>query len=126
MRVFVVKAFGRFAKAENLEDEVLWRAVEDLAAGRGATDLGGGVWKLRIARSGGGKSGGYRTLIAFRSEARAVFLHGFGKNQMENVGDAFLKDLRKQSKLFLDFSDEQIVIVLEAAAWREIEEPPRE
>ncbi|WP_425330086.1 type II toxin-antitoxin system RelE/ParE family toxin [Synechococcus elongatus] len=27
-------------------------------------DLGGGLFKKRVARAGGGKSGGYRTLIA--------------------------------------------------------------
>jgi hypothetical protein len=35
--------------------------------------------KQRLARAGQGKSGGYRTVIAFRRGDRAVFLYGFAK-----------------------------------------------
>ncbi|MCQ6963981.1 type II toxin-antitoxin system RelE/ParE family toxin [Aromatoleum toluolicum] len=36
-----------------------WKAVCD-------ADLGGFFYKKRVARSGGGKSGGYRTLLSAR------------------------------------------------------------
>ena len=42
-------------------------------------DLGGGIIKQRVARTGQGRSGGYRMLIAYRSRSRAVFLYGFAK-----------------------------------------------
>ncbi len=57
-------------------------------------DLGGGLIKQRIARAGQGRSGGYRTLLAFRTEDLAVFLFGFSKSQMDNVADDELKDLQ--------------------------------
>jgi hypothetical protein len=43
-------------------------------------DLGGGVIKQRIARKGGGKSGGFRALILLRAGERAFFVHGFAKS----------------------------------------------
>lgn len=42
-------------------------------------DLGGSVIKQRIARSGGGKSGGFRSIILYRTATRAVFVYGFEK-----------------------------------------------
>jgi hypothetical protein len=44
------------------------------------------VIKQRIARSGHGKSGGFRTLIVFRAGAQAIFVHGFAKNETDNIG----------------------------------------
>jgi hypothetical protein len=63
----------------------LCRAVRDAERGLIAADLGGGVIKQRIARPGQGKSGGFRTLIVFRAGTRAIFLHGFAKNEKDNL-----------------------------------------
>jgi len=49
-------------------------------------ELGGGLIKQRVARSGGGRLGGYRTVIAFRAAQRAVFLYGFAKSERDNIG----------------------------------------
>ena len=45
----------------------------------------GGVIKQRIARSGQGKSGGYRTVILYRKGDKALFVYGFPKNERENI-----------------------------------------
>jgi len=123
VRVFVVKAFGRFAKAERLTDEALWSAVVDAEAGRSANDLGGGLWKVRIPRSGSGRSSGYRTLTALTLGTRAVFLHAFAKNELDNIGGAFLTDLKAQARIFLAFTKEQVEAALQGGAWREILTP---
>jgi hypothetical protein len=44
--------------------------------------LGGGLVKQRIARPGQGKRGGYRTILAYRQNDRAIFLFGFAKNEL--------------------------------------------
>ncbi len=48
-------------------------------------DLGGGVIKQRIARKGGGRSGGFRTIMLFRSGELAFFVYGFAKSDRENL-----------------------------------------
>jgi hypothetical protein len=48
-------------------------------------DLGGGLIKQRIARTGQGRSGGYRTLMAFRSKERTIFVYGFAKSERDNI-----------------------------------------
>src|ERR1035441_3843840 len=56
LRVFASKPFLRFARRFGISDAELWQAVqEDCDA-----DLGGGVFKFRLARLGEGTSGGAR------------------------------------------------------------------
>jgi hypothetical protein len=74
VRIFKTKWMMRYARRERIADSSLREAVE--RAGRGSidADLGGGVIMQRVARGGQGRSGGYRTLIAYRAGTRAVFL----------------------------------------------------
>lgn len=86
MRVFRNKPFTRFARRAGLADEGLLRAIKDIERGVVDADLGGGVLKQRIAREGGGKSGGLRTIILFQIGQRAFFVYGFAKNERDNIG----------------------------------------
>ncbi len=71
MRVFKTRYFARFARQESIFDETLAKAIRDAESGIIAVELGGGLIKLRVARPGGGKRGGYRTLIAYAKGRRA-------------------------------------------------------
>ena len=62
MSVYKTKAFARKA---GLTDAQLAAAAALVVEGRCDADLGGGVYKQRVARAGGGKSGEFRTLLAF-------------------------------------------------------------
>ena len=75
----------RYARRERITDRSLREAIE--CAGRGTidADLGGGIIKQRVGRSGQGRSGGYRMLIAHRAGTRAVFLYAFAKNEREDI-----------------------------------------
>ncbi len=96
-----MKAFARFQRRERITDRALAKAVGDAGAGLIDADLGGGLIKQRVARSRQGKSGGYRTLIAFRRGDRAVFLFGFAKSDMENVGEDEVEAWRRIARLYL-------------------------
>ena len=95
MRIFKNKAFLRFAKNAGIGDALLCKAIRDAERGLIAADLGAGVIKQRIARRGQGKSGGFRTLVVFRAGARAFFVHGFAKNEKDNIGKDELVALKK-------------------------------
>ena len=71
MRVFRNGWFRKFARKERISDKALCEAVARVQAGLVDADLGGGLLKQRVARDGQGKSGGYRTLVAFRAETDA-------------------------------------------------------
>jgi hypothetical protein len=55
VRLFKNTWFNRFAKKEGITDAELHEAVDRLEAGQADADLGGSVYKIRIARSSEGK-----------------------------------------------------------------------
>lgn len=85
MRLYKLKAFARFQRRERIADKALGRAVRSAEDGLVDADLGGGLIKQRVARPGQGKSGGFRTIIAYRRGDRAMFLFGFAKNERANL-----------------------------------------
>ncbi|MCA1869369.1 type II toxin-antitoxin system RelE/ParE family toxin [Agrobacterium genomosp. 3] len=108
MRVFKNSRFHKFARKEKISDTMLCEAVERAERGLIDADLGAGLIKQRVARPGAGKSGGFRTLIFFRAETRAVFAFGFAKSDMANLDDAEEAYLKKAAKLVLGFADAQM------------------
>ena len=108
MGVYATKEFARFARKASLAASSLLRAAQAVAAGRHDADLGGGVFKQRVARDGGGKSGGFRTIILFRVGSHSFFAHGFGKNDKANVSDRELKVLKQLADVLLSLSEEQL------------------
>jgi hypothetical protein len=65
------------AKKAGMSDEERIAAVDFIAANPMAGDViegTGGVRKVRIAREGAGKSGGYRVITYYTSEERPVYL----------------------------------------------------
>ena len=68
----------------------------------------GDVYKMRIARPGEGKSGGYRAIVFFRSEERTFFEYGFAKSDRDNIDEGELKEFKRKAKRVLSFTDEEI------------------
>lgn len=65
-------------------------------------DLGGFLYKKRVARPGAGKSGGFRTLLSARIGSRYIFLHGFPKSEKANISPEEKKALQFAGKVFLE------------------------
>ena len=120
MRVFKTRDFARFARKEGIDDAKLCDAIERAERGLIDADLGGGVIKQRVARPGKGRSGGYRTLIAYRTEARAVFVYGFAKSAKDNVTAAELAALRRLATEYLGYDTKQVDTHLKDGAWTEV------
>jgi hypothetical protein len=121
VRVFKTRAFGRFARKERIGDALLCEAIARAERGVVDADLGGHVIKQRVARPGQGRSGGYRTLIAYRSKTRAVFLFGFAKNEQDNIDDDELKELRKAAGEMLSWSGDAVAALVAGGKWMEID-----
>jgi hypothetical protein len=122
MRIFLVKVFARFAAKERIAADTLRDAIRRAEAGQIDADLGGGVIKQRVARSGGGKSGGYRTIIYFRRGSRSVFAYGFAKNERDNIDSNELRDFRDAAKIILALSDADMTAAVKKGVFREITE----
>jgi hypothetical protein len=105
MRVFKNKSFARFSRKAGLADSALMKAVTEAERGLVAADLGGGVIKQRVAREGGGKSGGFRTIILFRLGEKAFFVHGFAKSDRDNIRDDELAAFKMLAVEVLGYDD---------------------
>lgn len=120
VRIFKTKWFARWANKEQLDDTALTAAVEEMRQGLTDADLGGRVYKKRIARPDRGKSGGLRTLIAFQMENRAVFVYGFAKNARGNVNAKELKALKHLASKLLDYESKQLRRAISAGELQEV------
>ncbi|MFZ0589334.1 MAG: type II toxin-antitoxin system RelE/ParE family toxin [Bryobacteraceae bacterium] len=120
MRTFKTKTFTRFADKTSISDTSLCRAVRDAERGLVSADLGGGVIKQRIARPRQGKSGGFRTLIVFRAGMRAIFVHGFAKNEKDNIEKDELVALKKLAAELLAYDDRTLARVVASGVLVEV------
>ncbi len=105
MQTFKTKAFARFADREGVEDAALCEAVRRAGEGLIDADLGGGVIKQRIARRGGGRSGGFRMIVLFRRGELAFFVHGFAKSDRDNLRRDELVAYRLLAHEYLSLDD---------------------
>lgn len=109
MRIFKNKPFARFARKAGIPDAALRDTIDRAARGLIDADLGGGVLKQRIARAGARKSGGFRTIVLFRAGERAFFVHGFAKNERDNIRDDELAAFKMLAAEMLTYDEPAIV-----------------
>jgi len=119
-RIFKRKDFARWLASEKLVDATLCTAVKEMESGLIDVDLGGHLYKKRVARPGGGKSGGYRTLLSARVGNRYIFLHGFNKHDKANVTQNEVKALRFAGKVFLELCAEHLSQALQSGVLFEV------
>ncbi|MEI9991566.1 MAG: type II toxin-antitoxin system RelE/ParE family toxin [Rhizomicrobium sp.] len=122
MRIYKTRWFVRYARQERIADSSLRDAIERAERGLIDADLGGGVIKQRVARPGRGRSGGYRTLIAFRRGDRAIFVFAFAKSDRENIDADELEALRETAEEWLSMSVATLEVSLDKGSIQEIRE----
>jgi hypothetical protein len=120
MRVFQTKWFARYSRREGISEVGLREAIERAERGLIDADLGGGLVKLRVARKGEGRSGGYRMIVAYRTGDRAFFLLGFAKSQQENLDAEQLRTARSIASYLLSANATQLKTAVEDGEIQEI------
>ena len=120
MKTFKTKAFARFAEREGVEDAALCEAVRRARSGLIDADLGGGVIKQRIARKGGGRSGGFRMIVLFRRGELAFFVYGFAKSGRDNLRRDELETFRLLADAYLALDEKGVAAAQAAGAIVEV------
>lgn len=120
VHVFKTKWLARFARRERIADKSLSEAIERAERGLIDADLGGGLIKQRVAREGKGRSGGYRMMVAYRAQGRAVFLYAFAKNERDNIDPDELLSLREIAEDWLAADADKIALAVEDGALQEV------
>ena len=108
MRIFKNKAFHRWAKEVGVSNKNLKEAINEISNGLYEANLGGNIFKKRIAMDGRGKSAGARTIVAFRTDKHVFFVYGYAKNVRSTISEQEENALKKLAKLYFSFSDEQV------------------
>jgi hypothetical protein len=121
MQIYQNAWFARFAFKEGISQQALCDAVNRANAGLIDASLGGGLIKQRVARRGQGKSGGYRTIILFRTEVRALFVFGFAKNDRANLSRDEELIFKKLANVYLMLSDAEMDRVAVDNKWTKVE-----
>jgi len=121
MQVYKTKWLSRFVRHEDITDSSLRDAIARAEKGLIDADLGGGLIKQRVARPGQGRSGGYRTIVAYRAKGRAIFLYGFAKNERDNIQPHELLDLRTVGLNWLNATRQQIADAIVEGLLQEVD-----
>lgn len=121
MRIIKTKLFSGWVDDEGVTDEMLCDAISEMEEGLFEANLGGNVYKKRIARQGRGKSSGFRTLIATKLDDIAFFMYGFSKNQRANISKKELKALKMLAEQLLGYSTQGLAKAIDAKEFIEVE-----
>jgi len=121
MEKLSTKWFKKWAKKSKITDQDLLDTVDNLIKGLSTADLGSNLFKIRVKREHSGKSSGFRTIVVYKENERAIFLYGFGKNEKDNISKTELLYFKKLGNDFLTLDKNQIKQLIEAKSLFEIE-----
>lgn len=115
MRLFKLRAFEGFGNKESITDHSLKEVVARREAGHINASLGGFVFKQRLARQGGGESGGYSVIVYYRQGERVFFAFGFAKSAIANIRSNDLAIFKAQADVLMHSPDDKLGTLLENA-----------
>ncbi len=119
-RILKTRTFNRWLRKTLLTDAALLKAIDEMEQGLVDADLGGNLYKKRVALPGRGKSGSTRTLIATNRQNRWFFMFGFEKNDKENITQAELAYLQEVAQIFLGYSNDELQLAIDKGEFLEV------
>ena len=116
----MTRLFEKWAKKFKLSEKNLLSVLNEVENKIFEADLGGHIIKKRIAFKGQGKSGSGRTIICFKKEKLAIFIHGFSKSESSDISDKELKAFKSLAKILISLSEEEINIAIQNGNFKEL------
>lgn len=113
MNIYKTATFNKWQKKSSIGDSSLIKAINEIEAGLVDANLGGGVFKKRVARQGFGKSGSFRTILASNYNGLWVFILGFAKNERDNIDNQELLTIQEYAKFLMSLAKLQIDKLIE-------------
>jgi hypothetical protein len=120
MKAFKTRTFLRWAGKAGVTDAALLDAMVQMERGLIDAELGGNLYKQRVALPGRGKSGSARTIIATRFAGVLFFLYGFEKNDRDNITAKELALYQRLARELLDMNDAQVAAALAGQVLTEV------
>ncbi len=116
----MTKHFSKWIAKHKLSDKDLQAALSELETGKFEANLGGYLYKKRVRFEGRGKSGSGRTIICYKKDDRAIFIHGFAKNEKANLSTKELHALKEFSRILIKLSASEIEVAIENGDFIEV------
>lgn len=116
----MTRHFGKWVSKQQINSSELETALAELKNGTFEAGLGGYLYKKRIRFKGKGKSGSGRTIICYKKGARAIFIHGFAKNEKDNLSSKELLALKEFSKTLVSLTEKQIASAVKNGDFKEV------
>lgn len=116
----MTKHFSKWASKQAIPKNELAVALKELETGSFEANLGAHLYKKRIRFKGKGKSSSGRTIICYKKGDRAIFVHGFAKNEKDNLSGKELIVFKELSKILLGLSLADIDIAIEKGDFIEV------
>ena len=120
MKDLMTKQFAKWALKHQIPSHDLADALKELKSGTFEANLGGHIYKKRIRFQGQGKSGSGRTIICYKKADRAIFIHGFAKNEKSNLSKKELLVFKEFAKILLNLSPKAIEVAIENGDFTEV------
>ncbi len=109
MRILKTRFFAKEAEDHGLSDESLSKAIQEVVGGLVDAELGGNLYKKRIAIGSKGKSGGLRSLLVYKASKEIIFcVYLFSKKESDNISQKQLQQLKLLAKALLTMNDEDL------------------
>jgi hypothetical protein len=121
MHKLMTKHFAKWASKQKIPKKELASALAEVQEGNFEANLGGHIYKKRIRLEGRGKSGGGRTIICYKRNDRAIFIHGFAKNEKSNLSPRELNAFKELAKILLALSPEDIQVAINNGDFIEVQ-----
>jgi hypothetical protein len=112
-RAFKTAWFGKAARKAQVSDAMLCKAITQVIAGQ-ADDLGGGVFKKRLANNQ------YRSIILARGREFWVYQYMFAKQDRANIDNDELKGFRQLARTYATMTRQQMDAQVIDGHWIEI------
>ena len=107
MQIYKTKTFTKWQKKEGISDKSLYLAVSEMKSGLIDATLGSGIYKKRVAKSGFGKRGSYRTIVASKINNIWFYIFGFAKNDKDNISEREKQALIEVAQNLLELSNSE-------------------
>lgn len=118
----MTREFSKWADKQRVTVADLAKVLNEVEAGNFEADLGGHVFKKRVRFQGQGKRGSGRTIICFKKDDRAIFIHGYVKNQKANISKKELEAFKRVAEILMGLPQDQIENSLKRGTFVEVVE----
>ena len=113
------KSFQGDLKDYHLDDKYIKDVLDGVFEGRAAS-LGAKMYKIRAAKEGKGKSGGFRNIFFWKKGKLIVFCLLFGKNEQANLTTDEKRVLKIWSDEYDRLTEEEIKALIKNNKFKEI------